>query len=106
MKQAQMTADEVARELSEVARAETPVSEAGKMKALEMLAKVHKMLTDRVESDITQRPASLDDARRLYLDALRRSDPSLSESDAEARADAAFATLPVVDIDASDHNVS
>ena len=52
LKKAQMSADEVLDELAVVARTETKIDGAQKLKALELLGKGHKLFTDKVEHNV------------------------------------------------------
>jgi len=68
---AKISADEILEELSTMARAPCEkVSEAGKLKALELSGKANKLFVDRVEStDTTERDATAQSLVKLIQDA-------------------------------------
>lgn len=52
LEKAQMSAEDVLDELSEVARAEVRIDAAQKIKALELIGKHHKLFTEKVEHSV------------------------------------------------------
>ncbi len=68
IKRHKMSADEVAEELSEVAQTKTPIDATQKLKALELLTKVHGLITNKSEITHSQsKQDQLQNARQSYI---------------------------------------
>ncbi len=68
IKRHKMSADEVAEELSEVAQTKTPIDATQKLKALELLTKVHGLITNKSEITHNQsKQDQLQSARQSYI---------------------------------------